>query len=261
MKVSVFGAIGFSDNKDGTVRLPSYPSPGADRRLRTAVSARPANLAPLPIHCAEAQLLAGAASARVSAALNPPSEAKPNSIPGSSRTPSEYCDADTSIVREVFGLVKSKLSEAERRRRAARTLAPIDAGSATSAPEIDDNFGLPTIRSLAVWALNTTPLGRIHLAALPLQVAVSKDLLQNSPCTRLSSLADKDNPRESLSARSARRRVLKQPFGIGYQPERPLAVRSISCRIAYGKILPVGRSWYGGQFALAIPMATPQVPR
>jgi hypothetical protein len=40
---------------------------------------------------------------------------------------------------------------------------------------------------------------------------------------------------------SARRRVPKQPFEIGYQPEGPLtAACSIACRTAYGKILLVG---------------------
>jgi hypothetical protein len=56
------------------------------------------------------------------------------------------------------------------------------------------------------------------------------------------------NPRltreSTLSARSARRRVPKQPFELGYQLEGPLtAARSITCRMAYGKILLVGRSW------------------
>jgi len=31
--------------------------------------------------------------------------------------------------------------------------------------------------------------------------------------------------------------------------------------MAYGKILMVGRSWSGDNFALAIPMATLQLPR
>src|ERR1700694_5901164 len=48
-----------------------------------------------------------------------------------------------------------------------------------------------------------------------------------------------ENPR-------TRRRVLKQPFEIGYQPEGPLmAARSIAYRMAYRKILLVGRSWSG----------------
>jgi hypothetical protein len=34
-----------------------------------------------------------------------------------------------------------------------------------------------------IWPLNTTPLGRIYLAVLQSQIAVSQELLQDSLCT------------------------------------------------------------------------------
>jgi hypothetical protein len=68
--------------------------------------------------------------------------------------------------------------------------------------------------------------------------------------------------RESpLRARSPRRRVLKQPFEIGYQPKGSLtAARSIACRMMYRKF-----SWLADHgrvtIALAIPIATLQHSR
>lgn len=65
----------------------------------------------------------------------------------------------------------------------------------------------------------------------------------DNSCQRAPSRITCESP---VSVRPARRRALKRPFGIGDQPERPLtAARSISCRIAYGNILLVDRSWYG----------------
>jgi hypothetical protein len=50
--------------------------------------------------------------------------------------------------------------------------------------------------------------------------------------------------RWALSARSARRRVPKQPFEIGNQAEEPVTTaRSIACGTASGKILLIDGSW------------------
>jgi hypothetical protein len=93
--------------------------------------------------------------------LNAHSEGKPNSFRDDSRTPSERSDAGTSIVQEVFGFVKSKLSEAERRRRAAsddrgpgkRTARPVPASHGASGarlvlPTSTITSGLQTIQSI-----------------------------------------------------------------------------------------------------------------
>ena len=87
--------------------------------------------------------------------------------------------------RSAFGSSWADAQSASRRKSGTRRAipyvsherhAPINQGAITS--------GSPTIRALAIWPLNTTPLGRAYLAALQSQVAVSQDLLQDSPCTR-----------------------------------------------------------------------------
>jgi hypothetical protein len=84
---------------------------------------------------------------RIPAKPNAVSEGKPNGIPGRTRTPSELSDAGHSILQEVFGFVREKLSGAQRRKRAGASKGargklgtPVPT-SAHSGPERDQLSG------------------------------------------------------------------------------------------------------------------------